>query len=150
MARTTLPTLAATLDPGPFANTEIDALTGAKRRSMRARIQQMVVIPQVDPNGNCIGLYDVHSLESGEVYTVVLDLSQCSCEDMQYNDPDGGCKHIKRVAMAITETDLPAPGKQIGEYPTSIDAARQQLAVERAEARARIEEIDAVMDPLGA
>lgn len=143
-------TVVTTLDAGPFAESEIDELSEKKRRSARARTQQMVVIPQVDPNGECIGMYDVHSLESEKVYTVVLDLSDCSCKDMEFNRPEGGCKHLKRVAIGITETGLPAPDQKAGEYPTSIEAARQHLANERAEARARIEEIDAVMDPLAA
>ena len=143
-------TVIATLGAGPFAESEMGELSAKKRRSARARTQQMVVIPQMDPDGECIGMYDVHSLESGEVYTVILDLSRCSCKDMEFNRPESGCKHLKRVAIEINETGLPAPGQQAGEYPTSIEEARDLLAIERAEARARIEEIDAMMAPLTA
>jgi hypothetical protein len=138
------------IDAGPFAGSSMDELSGKKRRSMRARTQDMVVIPQVDADGECIGMYDVHSLESEKVHTVVLDLSQCSCEDMKYNHPKGGCKHIKRVAIGINETDLPAPSQQAGEYPTSIGDAHDQLATESGEIPARIEEMGTAKDPLGA
>jgi hypothetical protein len=95
---------------------DVDALDGSKRRAHRARTEKMIVIPQSDPEGACTGIYDVLS-RSGEVYSVVLDIKgACQCEDMLYNQPEGGCKHRRRVALGITANGLPAPGADVSDY----------------------------------
>ena len=47
----------ATLDDGTaYEDADLDALDGETRRAVRARTQNMVVLPQTDPDGNCIGM----------------------------------------------------------------------------------------------
>lgn len=105
----------------------------------------MVVVPETDANEICIGLYNVYS-ESGEHYVVDLDHEQrCDCPDTQYNHAEN-CKHRRRVAITISETDCPAPGQPLGDYKDTLDGVRQQLERERAQILGNLETIDSLMD----
>ena len=136
----------ATLD-GSDESEEIDmnALDSDERRAVRARRESMVVVPQTDADGECIGMYDVHS-QSGEHYVVVLDNERgCDCPDTEFNGADP-CKHRRRTAMQITETDCPAPGQHIGDYGETLGEVRRQLEREREELLGKIESLNAMMD----
>ena len=136
----------ATLD-GSTESEEIDmdALDSDERRAVRARRESMIVVPQTDADGECIGMYDVHS-QSGERYTVVLDHERgCDCPDTEYNKTEN-CKHRRRTAMQITETDCPAPGQQLGEYGETLEEVRRQLEREREDLLGKIESLNAMMD----
>ena len=43
-------------------------------------------------------LYWVYS-EEGREYTVDAETRACTCPDARYNNPEGGCKHARRVAL---------------------------------------------------
>lgn len=123
---------------------DMDALTSDERRAVRARSENMVVVPQVDDDGICIGMYDVHS-QSGEHYVVVLDHEQgCDCPDTKYNSAEN-CKHRRRTAMTITETDCPAPGQPLGDYEDTLGAVRARLEEERAELLGELETVNTLM-----
>ena len=108
---------------------DMDDLTPDKRRAIRARTENMIVVPQTDDDGVCIGMYDVHS-ESGSTYTVVIDQPRCcDCPDTEYRDV-AKCKHRRRVACEITESGCPAPGEEVGEYADHLDALRDSLQEE--------------------
>ena len=124
---------------------DMDALSSDERRAVRARSESMVVVPQTDADGECIGMYDVHS-QSGEHYTVVLDHERgCDCPDTEYNHARN-CKHRRRVAMTITETDCPAPGQNIGDYGETLREVRRQLERERAQVLGKLDTVNALMD----
>ena len=53
------------------------------------------------------GLYAVES-ESGRSYVVDLPERRCTCPDSTYRGER--CKHMRRVALEITEGRVPAPG----------------------------------------
>ena len=139
---------AATLDAGTdYETVDMDALSGDERRAVRARTESMVVVPQTDADGECIGMYDVHS-QSGEHYVVVLDHEQgCDCPDTQYDHAEN-CKHRRRVAMTITETACPAPGQQIDGYGETLWEVRRQLERERANILGRLDTVNTLMDGL--
>jgi hypothetical protein len=136
----------ATLDGGNESeNIDMDALSSDKRRAVRARSESMVVVPQTDADGECIGMYDVHS-QSGEQYTVVLDHERgCDCPDTEFNHAEN-CKHRRRVAMSITETDCPAPDQQIGDYGETLREVRRQLEQERAQILGKLDVVDSLMN----
>ena len=136
----------ATLDAGDESDEiDMDALDSDERRAVRARSESMVVVPQTDEDGECIGMYDVHS-QSGSHYVVVLDNERgCDCPDTQFNHAEN-CKHRRRVAMAINETACPAPGQQLGEYGETLEEVRQQLEREREELLGKLESLNAMMD----
>lgn len=124
---------------------DMDALGSDQRRAMRARRESMVVVPQTDADGECIGMYDVHS-QSGSHYVVVLDHERgCDCPDTKFNHAEN-CKHRRRVAMQITETDCPAPGQQIGDYGTTLEEVRQQLEREREQILGELDSLNEMID----
>jgi hypothetical protein len=138
----------ATLDARTDAEEiDMDALTADERRAVRARTESMVVIPQTDPDGICIGMYDVHS-ESGEVYTVILDHDQgCGCADTKYNHAEN-CKHRRRVAIQINESGCPAPGQPLGDYEETLDTVRARLEDEREALTGELETVNGLLDGL--
>ena len=71
-------------------------------RSRRARIEPMSVLALGD------GLYEV---ESGTDNTYLVDAAagRCTCPDHLFRG--GRCKHVRRVAMEITEGRVPPPGE---------------------------------------
>ncbi|RQH00886.1 SWIM zinc finger family protein [Natrarchaeobius oligotrophus] len=71
-------------------------------RSRRARAEAMSVLPLGD------GLYEVESA-SGHTYLVDLEAGRCTCPDHVFRDVR--CKHVRRVAIEITEGRTPPPGE---------------------------------------
>ena len=53
------------------------------------------------------GLWVVYS-EAGREYLVDAKTGACECDDSFYRDPEGGCKHARRVAFASGEREIPA------------------------------------------
>lgn len=73
-------------------------------RSTRARREPMTVYPLRDRR------YLVDT--AGGTYVVALDAGTCSCPDHEMRG--SRCKHLRRVAMAVTEGALPAPDERVG------------------------------------
>jgi len=73
-----------------------------EERSRRARTEPMSVLPLGD------GLYEVESA-SEHTYLVDLEGGRCTCPDHVFRTVR--CKHIRRVAIEITEGRTPPPGK---------------------------------------
>ena len=71
-------------------------------RAVRARTESMSVLALGD------GLYEVEA-ESGATYLIDLEAGRCTCPDHIFRD--ARCKHIRRVAIEITEGRTPPPGK---------------------------------------
>jgi len=69
-------------------------------RSARAWTEAMAVRALPD------GRYAVES-EGGATYVVDLDAGRCSCPDHEIRGTR--CKHMRRVAIEITEGRIPAP-----------------------------------------
>ena len=72
-------------------------------RSRRARHESMTVFPLRDRR------YLVDT--AGGTYIVALDVGTCSCPDHEIRG--SRCKHLRRVAMAVTEGALPAPDERV-------------------------------------
>lgn len=60
------------------------------------------------------GIYEVRS-ESGNTYEIDVAAGTCTCLDWQRREPDGGCKHFRRVDMAIKAGTVPRPDGRIPE-----------------------------------
>ncbi|PCR92254.1 SWIM zinc finger family protein [Natrinema ejinorense] len=71
-------------------------------RSRRARAEPMSVLPLGD------GLYEVESA-SDHTYLVDLEAGRCTCPDYVFREVR--CKHVRRVAIEITEGHTPPPGR---------------------------------------
>ena len=77
--------------------------TALEDRSARAWTEAMAVHPL------CDGRYAVES-ERGATYVVDPDIGECSCPDHEIRDVR--CKHMRRVAIEITEDRVPAPDER--------------------------------------
>ncbi|GAA0514963.1 SWIM zinc finger [Halorubrum aquaticum] len=73
-------------------------------RSERAKREPMTVRPLRDRR------YVVET--DGGTYVVALDSGSCSCPDHEIRG--SRCKHLRRVAIEVTEGRLPAPDERIG------------------------------------
>jgi len=97
-------------------------------RDVRALTEYMSVLPHIECNGNADGLYSVVS-ESGRTYTVDVELGACDCDDAFYRQPDGGCKHVRRVRFATDRRSIPewvnrdAVDEQLGLHVESVEAS---------------------------
>ena len=60
------------------------------------------------------GIYEVQSA-SGNDYEVDIGMGTCSCLDWQTHEPDGGCKHVRRVDMEIKGGRVPRPDGRLPE-----------------------------------
>ena len=76
-------------------------------RDVRALTQYLTVLPEHGRARNAEGLYVVVS-ESGSSYLVDARQGACECPDARYRDPDGGCKHVRRVRYATGERAIPS------------------------------------------
>lgn len=115
-----------------FVDQDADRLTEMERRTLRARTDAMLVVPRADPGGECIGMYDVFSA-SGSWYVVDLAAAGeqvCDCPDAEHNRPDRGCKHYRRIKLAIDETPLPAPSESTSPYWPWIEEQIRHLTAE--------------------
>ncbi len=75
-----------------------------EERSRRARSEPMSVHPVGD------GRYEVDAA-SGERYHVDLEAGRCGCPDHRFRG--ARCKHVRRVAIEITEGRVPPPGEVV-------------------------------------
>jgi hypothetical protein len=73
-------------------------------RSERAKREPMTVRPLRDRR------YVVET--EGGTYVVALDAGTCSCPDHEIRGER--CKHLRRVAIEVTEGRLPAPDERVG------------------------------------
>jgi len=51
------------------------------------------------------GMFRVYG--EGSTYTVDLLTETCECPDSEHRDPEGGCKHIRRVRFVTGAKDIP-------------------------------------------
>jgi len=77
--------------------------SGANGRGGRARVERMAVRAVGD------GQYDVLTADD-DVYSVNLPETRCTCPDHRYRG--ARCKHLRRVAIEVTEGRVPAPGER--------------------------------------
>ena len=71
-------------------------------RSRRARVEPMSVLALGD------GLYEVES-GRGATYLIDVEAGRCTCPDHVFRNVR--CKHLRRVAIEITEGRTPPPGQ---------------------------------------
>ncbi len=102
------PTISTTLDASmkttasPKATLPAPSTDTLEQRSRRARTEPMSVLPLGD------GLYEVESA-SDHTYLVDLTGGRCTCPDHVFRGVR--CKHIRRVAIEITDGRTPPPGE---------------------------------------
>jgi len=114
---------------------EMAELTANHRRTARAVTETMVVVPNATDDGTATTIYRVYSGSESE-YTVDHAAGTCDCLDWQQRQPEGGCKHVRRVRMLMagTDTSFPEPGDDVSDYVAdlrdlldTLDARRRVL-----------------------
>ncbi len=75
-------------------------------RAVRAWTEPMAVVPLGG------GVYRVETHEDHS-YSVDLPGQRCTCPDHQYRGVQ--CKHLRRVAIEITQERVPPPGKEVAD-----------------------------------
>ena len=78
----------------------VSPLAMTSRRDCRA-LSELLAVYECAP-----AMYWVYS-EEGTEYTVDAESGSCTCPDAQYNDPKGGCKHARRVALWRGDEQIP-------------------------------------------
>lgn len=73
------------------------------------------------------GVYGVQKGATGSVYEVDVVSETCSCPDWQSAEPEGGCKHLRRVDIEIRAGRVPRPDGRLVE-----DASPDAVTVEEA------------------
>lgn len=86
---------------GPGEN---DSNDSRETRTTRARTEPMTIRPTRDRR------YVVET--DGGTYVVSLDAGSCTCPDAAIRG--ARCKHLRRVAMEVTNGTVPAPDERIG------------------------------------
>ncbi|MFB6119801.1 MAG: SWIM zinc finger family protein [Halobacteriaceae archaeon] len=76
---------------------------GGDSRAARARSEPMAVVPLGG------GRYDVVTGDD-TAYTVDVRAGRCTCPDHRHRD--ARCKHLRRVALDVTENRVPAPDER--------------------------------------
>ena len=72
-------------------------------REIRALTERLVVLDR-----NAPGLFTVFS-EEGTEYTVdIHDGGACTCPDVEFNDPEGGCKHQHAARFIVGDRAIPS------------------------------------------
>lgn len=81
--------------------------TDLEPRDVRALTEYLTVLEDVGRAKGADGLYLVVS-QSGSEYLVDARTGACECPDAEHRNPEGGCKHVRRVAYATGERPIPA------------------------------------------
>ena len=113
--------------------TESDRIDHLQPRTQRALAESMHVT--LARSG---GRYTVYSA-SDRYYDVDVVAKTCSCPDYQRGPPEGGCKHLRRVDMAIRAGRVPTPD---GRVPTRTAADGGAAAGQTREQRADHDRIE--------
>ncbi|MWV38869.1 hypothetical protein [Natrialba sp. INN-245] len=90
-------------EPQPPSALEAGEYSIDESRTRRALTEDMDV--RFGQNGPT---YEVFS-ESGSTYVVDIEKETCTCPDFERRQPDGGCKHLRRVDLEIRTGLVPAP-----------------------------------------
>ena len=90
----------ATSDNGKKATARRRA-PGTEKRTVRALAEPLSVVEEAPD------LFTVYSVE-GTRYTVDADTESCTCPDAEYNQPDGGCKHVRVVRFWMGREEIPS------------------------------------------
>lgn len=89
------------------ADVEGQPPAGLDDRDVRALTEYLTVLDDVGRVRGADDLFLVVS-ESGSEYLVDRRTERCGCPDAEHRDPDGGCKHVRRVAFATGARPVPA------------------------------------------
>lgn len=86
------------------------ATTGAvgqlDKRDVRALTEYLYAFDDLGWAADAEGCWLVYA-EDGTEHRVDAVEGACDCDDAFYRDPDGGCKHVRRVRFVTGEREIP-------------------------------------------
>jgi len=88
------------------ADAEGQPPAGLDERDVRALTEYLTVLNDIGRGRGADNLFLVVS-ESGSEYLVDRRTGRCGCPDAEHRDPDGGCKHVRRVAFVTGARPVP-------------------------------------------
>jgi hypothetical protein len=91
-------------------------------RTERALSECMTVLPNHGSARDAPGLFVVIGENENGEYLVDTRTGSCDCDDMRYRDPDGGCKHLRRVAVLTGDRPIPTWIPDVVDIDTTIGA----------------------------
>jgi hypothetical protein len=93
-----------------YESTEVETRgTDVEPRTERALTEYMTVLPDGGDVYTVVG-------ENGSTYRVDGREGRCTCPDHEHRRPDGGCKHIRRVAFATGQRPVPGAVDGVDEW----------------------------------
>ena len=102
---------------------------GLAERDVRALTEYLTVLNDVGRVRGADGLYLVVS-QSGSEYLVDSRTERCGCPDAKHRDPEGGCKHVRRVAFATGDRSVPGVDvdvdPQLGAHVKPADTGEEE------------------------
>ena len=102
---------------------------GLDERDVRALTEYFTVLNDVGRVRGADGLYLVVS-QSGSEYLVDYRTERCMCPDAEHRNPEGGCKHVRRVAFATGDRSVPAVDvdvdPQLGAHVEPVDTGEEE------------------------
>jgi len=96
-----------------MSNEDCESQDCIETRTERALTECMTVLPDHGRAQGAPGLFVVVGENENGQYLVDSQTGSCECKDAKYRDPDGGCKHLRRVRIATGE--IPVPANALGE-----------------------------------
>ena len=89
-------------------------------RTIRAATEHMTVIEEAP------AMFSV-TTQSGSEYTVDLREGVCSCPDYRNREPEGGCKHLRRVRIVVSQVDVEALVAELERTASELVMSAEQL-----------------------
>lgn len=83
------------------------AAANLDQRDVRALTEHLHAFPDHGLVEGAPGLWIVFSEDGEGEYVVDARHGRCECDDMRYNRPAGGCKHVRRVKFRTGARTIP-------------------------------------------
>ena len=116
--------------------------TEVPEREVRAINEEMMLIEMAD------GLYEVHGENGNGAYVVDLKGEEptCTCPDYRHREPEGGCKHIRRVRIEEGEESVEELRDRLRERIDRLESRASRMESEAQDLRYTLESLQEVAE----
>lgn len=111
-----------------YTSAEVEG-TDLEPRDVRALTEYLTVLEDAGRARGAADLYLVVS-QSGREYLVDARTDACECPDAEHRRPDGGCKHVRRVAYATGARPVPALDGVDEQLGAHVDGSGRAVATD--------------------
>jgi predicted nucleic acid-binding Zn finger protein len=110
-------------------------------RTVRAATEHMTVIDEAP------AMFSV-TTQSGSEYLVDLREGVCSCPDYRNREPQGGCKHLRRVRIVVSQVDVEALVAELERTASELEMSAKQLEQQAQDLSEEASTLEAAIDRL--